>query len=357
MVGRLVEKKGHRYLFEALAQLLREGLNLRLTVVGDGVDKQMLVSLRDRLGLEQAVEFAGATTHDGVRAHMEQADILVHCSVTGANGNCEGIPNAVVEAAATGLPVIGTRHGGIVEVVQDGKTGVLVEERDVPGLVAALRRLVLSPAERLKLGRAGSDWIHAEFDLDKQVARHAAVYERLVSDCASSLFWRRRTWIPRDFPEIVDQLFPWERNPTAALLADKTSLKQFSLSQFSKQWIGKQTFVKQAPSPAAATQAKRHWLRRCYGLRRFMPTRFKHPLKLLLGTILVPLVRFRHRHRLLAARQLDRRVLDYFRSGGSLEAIEQELALPEGWPRKRLDQLRAQVAQAFDRAQVLHKVA
>ena len=95
-VGRLVEKKGHRYAFEALAELVRRGRAVELIVVGEGEDYPKIRRLRRRLGLRRQVEFVGSTNHAGVRRYMAEADVLLHCSITPSSGDIEGIPNVVV---------------------------------------------------------------------------------------------------------------------------------------------------------------------------------------------------------------------------------------------------------------------
>jgi colanic acid/amylovoran biosynthesis glycosyltransferase len=202
MVGRLVEKKGHRYAFEALAELVRRGVPVKLIVVGEGEDYSRILRLRGRLGLREHIEFAGSTNHAGVRAHMADADALLHCSITPANGDIEGIPNALVEAQAMGLPVIGTRHGGIVEAIRADQTGFLVPERDVASLVEALATLATDRARRLAMGRAARGFVVRDFNLKAQVSQHLDIYEKLAADRRAGHL-RDRTWIPEDYPELV----------------------------------------------------------------------------------------------------------------------------------------------------------
>jgi glycosyltransferase involved in cell wall biosynthesis len=180
-VGRLVEKKGHRQVLAALAALREAGTPARLVVVGDGEDAYLLRRESARLGVGAAVEFRGRVPPAAVMDHLRDADVLVHCSITGADGDCEGVPNALVEAAATGLPVIATRHGGIGEAVVPERTGLLVPERDVEAMVVAMRRLATDRAERLRLGAHAGALMRARFDVADQVARHVALYEEVAA--------------------------------------------------------------------------------------------------------------------------------------------------------------------------------
>ncbi|MDX1650730.1 MAG: glycosyltransferase, partial [Myxococcota bacterium] len=203
MVGRIVEKKGHRYALEALAGLAAAGRRAELVIVGEGEGYHEVKRLRRRLGLRGRVELAGPTDHAGVRRHMERADLLLHCSVTPPSGDVEGIPNVVVEAQAMGLPVVGTRHGGIAEAVRDGETGLLVSEAEVAPLQRALARLVDDPALRLRMGRDARAFVDAHFSLTRQVEQHLAVYEKVVAHAASDPAWRTRSWLPETCPGLA----------------------------------------------------------------------------------------------------------------------------------------------------------
>jgi glycosyltransferase involved in cell wall biosynthesis len=303
MVGRLVEKKGHAFAFEAVEQLVREGLPVRLTVVGEGEHFHQLRSLRDRLGLRQVIDFAGVTDHGGVRQHMADADVFVHCSVTGADGDTEGIPNVVVEAAATGLPIVGTMHGGIVEPVRHGSTGLLVPERDVAALAEAMRPLIVDRARRLELGVAGSRFMRAEFDLDRQVDQHLAIYERLAAtriDAAAV--------VPPDFVDLM----------SAAFRAGE-SANEFSLAELFE-------FLLDAPQvDADALEAAPSLGERLYDLKRYIPQGVKFPFKYVAGKALTALIAMRHgrahsgmaRSRL----ELDRAVLALSLAGDPLDDV------------------------------------
>jgi colanic acid/amylovoran biosynthesis glycosyltransferase len=179
MVGRLVEKKGHRDALEALARLRSSGSRATLTIVGAGPTRKLLEGEVARLGLGTEVVFVGSLDRDALTLRLAEADVLVHCSVTPADGDVEGIPNVVVEGAATGLPVVATRHGGLPEVVEDGRTGLLVPEGDPEALAGALRRLQ-DAATRSGLGGAGAARVREAFDLKRQVGRHASIYRELL---------------------------------------------------------------------------------------------------------------------------------------------------------------------------------
>ena len=182
MVGRLVEKKGHADALAAVAALSRAGVPVHLTVVGDGELRQPLLETCRRLGIDRLVTLAGRTDEDGVAEHYRGSDLLVHPSVTAGDGDAEGLPNVVVEAAATGLPAVATRHGGIAEAVADGVTGLLVAERDVTGLADAIRALAADPVRRLAMGEAAAELARERFGLARQVARHLELYREVAEE-------------------------------------------------------------------------------------------------------------------------------------------------------------------------------
>ncbi|MDH3686167.1 MAG: glycosyltransferase [Myxococcales bacterium] len=180
MIGRVVAKKGHRDALEALGLLRDRGVAASLTIVGEGPEQAALEGQVAALELGSQVRFAPSTDQTGLLEHLRSANAFVHCSVTAEDGDVEGIPNVVVEAAATGLPVVGTRHGGIPEVVEDGATGFLVPEGAPEALAEALSRLAESPEVRVDLGRAAAARMRRDFDLAEQVARYGVLYRELI---------------------------------------------------------------------------------------------------------------------------------------------------------------------------------
>jgi hypothetical protein len=194
MVGRLVEKKGHRDALAALRRLRDAGCAAELAIVGAGPARAAIEEEAVRLGLAAQVELVAPVEQARLRARLEAADVFLHCSVTARDGDVEGIPNVVVEAAATGLPVVATRHGGIGEVVEHGKGGLLVPEADPAALADALLRLAGDATLRLALGRAAAERVRRDFDLAAAVAAHEALYRELLAAPAP-----RALALPGDF--------------------------------------------------------------------------------------------------------------------------------------------------------------
>lgn len=179
MVGRLVEKKGHADALVGLAALRDAGIRGQLRIVGAGKGAQVLEQAR-KMNLADQVEVIAPTDTAGVLDHFRWADLLLHPSRTGADGDVEGIPNVVVEAAATGLAVLGTHHGGIPEVVVEGETGRLVAEHDAKALAEALVDLAGDPARRRAWGEAGARRVRALFTMETQLRGHTDAYRSLA---------------------------------------------------------------------------------------------------------------------------------------------------------------------------------
>jgi glycosyltransferase involved in cell wall biosynthesis len=146
-LGRLVEKKGFRYLIEAAAQL--DGVHL--VIAGDGDLRQALTAQARAAGV--AAHFPGALDRASIAAVMAAADVVVVPSVVDQAGNVDGLPNALIEALSAGKAVVASRVAGIPDVVEHGRNGLLVAEKDARALAAALDRLRRDPQARESLGR------------------------------------------------------------------------------------------------------------------------------------------------------------------------------------------------------------
>lgn len=163
-VARLVEKKGVRFGLEAFSKLVDDVPEARYTVVGDGPLRPALEAHSRRLGIEQFVEFTGWRQRDEVQKMMFEHDLLLAPSVTASDGDMEGIPVVVMEAMATGMPVVSTWHSGIPELVCHGQSGLLAAERDVDELARCLQRMAANPAQWSDFGRCGRRTIEQSFD-------------------------------------------------------------------------------------------------------------------------------------------------------------------------------------------------
>ncbi|MCB1225689.1 MAG: glycosyltransferase [Verrucomicrobiales bacterium] len=181
---RFLEKKGLDLTLEAFARIRERYPKARLMLAGDGPLRGELERQAEALGVREAVEFPGFLKGMALRQAMAEAHLFLHPSRTSKDGNREGIPNAALEAMASGVPVIGTRHGGFPEAISDGVSGLLVAENDASELAAAALRVLADEALRRELATAGRQVIERDFERDAQV--------RGLEECYKSLMLRSR---------------------------------------------------------------------------------------------------------------------------------------------------------------------
>jgi len=179
-VGRLVEVKGLPYLIEAVRMLVNEGRRLTLRVVGDGEMRGTLEQQVEKMGLTDVVSFPGQMSHDDVVREMLGCDVFVLPSVTASTGDREGLATVLLEAQLTGVPVVSTDYAGIREAVVNGRTGVLVPEKDSERLAGAIATLMEHPERWGEMGRAGREHVVEQWSTETYGGRLLRVYERLL---------------------------------------------------------------------------------------------------------------------------------------------------------------------------------
>lgn len=169
-VGRLVEKKGFDDLVRA-AELLRDaGRPLPVVLVGEGPERRRLEAMRDERRLARLVRLAGACDQESVLDLLRRAAVLVLPCVVTPDGDRDALPTVVLEAMAVGAPVVSTRVSGIPEMVEDGASGLLVEQRDPGGLAAAVRRVIDDPTLARTFADAAREHVERHFSLTDNVA-------------------------------------------------------------------------------------------------------------------------------------------------------------------------------------------
>jgi len=178
--GRLIEKKGLPVTLRAFAAFLRQYPNATLTIAGEGAMLGELQQLACELNVDARVSFTGFISQEQLRDIYCRSDIFLHPSQTGRDGNQEGIPNSMLEAMASGLPVFATQHGGIPEAIENGVSGVLVPERDHEELARALLNAAQDRAFLLRIARSGAEVVRKNFDLQPQAQRLENNYLRLI---------------------------------------------------------------------------------------------------------------------------------------------------------------------------------
>ncbi|MGV2831203.1 glycosyltransferase [Myxosarcina sp. GI1(2024)] len=178
-VCRLVEKKGIEYAIRAVAKLARSRRNIEYNIVGDGELKPKLQELITELNIGDRIKLLGWKQKTEVIDLLNNSDLLLAPSVTARNGDREGIPVALMEAMAMGLPVISTLHSGIPELVEHGVSGFLVPERDSDAIAEKLEYFLEHPEVWTEMGKAGREIVTQNYNIDKLNNRLVEIYQDL----------------------------------------------------------------------------------------------------------------------------------------------------------------------------------
>lgn len=183
--SRLSPEKGQSYLLEAFA-LLRErsGSQVSLRIAGEGPEERKLKALAQKLGIADAVEFAGWIDHADLPAFLQDLDLFALPSTY------EGFGVAAAEAACMKLAVVASNVYGVPDIVRDGKTGILVPARDSEALAAALSSLIDDAPRRFEMGEAGRAVVTAQYDWRDNTAQMDRTYESVLANRGSKM----RTW-------------------------------------------------------------------------------------------------------------------------------------------------------------------
>lgn len=184
MVGRLVPKKALISL-RAFARVAELNADASLDVIGDGPLSQECKDFCSASGLGGQVHFHGAAPHAQVFETMLQARCFIQHSVTAEDGDREGTPVGVIEAMGIGLPVVATRHGGIPDVIDDGVTGSLVDERDEERMFEFMRLYLENPMLASQVGKRARAAVLANWTSAKSIARLWAIISAAMSNGAS----------------------------------------------------------------------------------------------------------------------------------------------------------------------------
>lgn len=177
-VGRLIEKKGFGDLLTACRLLLDRGQRFRCAIQGDGELRAELERRAAETGLAEVVRFEGSVASEEVAERLRSASISVLPCVRGADGNVDALPTVLLEAIATGVPVVSTRLSGIPEIVVDRVNGLLVEPGDAVGLADNIELLLHEPEFALHMGQRGRTRCEQLFDLHRNAARLGELFDR-----------------------------------------------------------------------------------------------------------------------------------------------------------------------------------
>lgn len=174
MVARLQPVKGHKFFLEAARQVISKEPRAQFVLVGDGPLKSEIEDQAARLGIKERVHLLGDRTD--VARLVASFDLLALASLH------EGLPNAVMEAMATGVPVVATAVGGAKELIRDGETGYLVAPADADALAARITFALANEADRMRVAASGSKFINAEFGVERMVASVEKLYDEMMRE-------------------------------------------------------------------------------------------------------------------------------------------------------------------------------
>lgn len=179
-VARLTEKKGLDVAVKASAILKQRGGQFQYTIIGNGDQDEMMRDFIAREGMEDCVSMPGFKPQEEIRRALSEADIFLLPSKTAADGDMEGIPVALMEAMAVGLPVVSTFHSGIPELIENNVSGWLVEEDDPDALAETLLKLSQGEVDVAPVVAAARHKVETEFNQHIAYGELAQILERLV---------------------------------------------------------------------------------------------------------------------------------------------------------------------------------
>lgn len=180
--SRLIPKKGLPDSLHAFAAFLEKEGNARLIVAGEGPMRHELEELAQRLGIRERVEFTGFLDQTELREIYARAHLFLHPSRTTEAKDQEGVPNAMLEAMATGLPVVATKHGGIPEAVPDGKAGMLVPERSPDALAHAIETILTDRETWHRFSEQAAATVREKFSPEASIASLEACYDEALEN-------------------------------------------------------------------------------------------------------------------------------------------------------------------------------
>ncbi len=183
ILANLVPKKGHIFLLKSIKHLIEIGIkNIQLRIVGEGVLGKKLKHFVAKNSLSELVRFAGSVKYasNEMIKEYKNADIFVHPSVVAPNGDKEGIPGTIIEAMASGLPIISTYHAGIPYIIEHEKNGLLVPENDVSALASSIEELIRNKEKRKMLGSNGQEYALNNLDLKVKEKELEEIYFKLI---------------------------------------------------------------------------------------------------------------------------------------------------------------------------------
>lgn len=180
--SRFIEKKGLFVTLGAFAEFHKIYPAAKLILAGEGPLEDKLRETAAQLGIADAVSYTGFLQQQQLAAAYASAHIFLHPSQTTEKGDQEGVPNSMLEAMATGLPVVATLHGGIPEAATSGEDGILVPERDTAGVANALLTIAGNPSLYEQLSRTAAASVREKFEQSRSIAKLEGFYRELFEN-------------------------------------------------------------------------------------------------------------------------------------------------------------------------------
>jgi glycosyltransferase involved in cell wall biosynthesis len=188
--GRLVERKGVNFLLRAMPAILARR-PVRLVITGDGDYRREWEDLAAELGLNGTVTFTGFVTNEELSALFRSCSVYVHPAIYDSRGDTEGLGVVLVEALSNRKPVVASRVGGIVDVIRDGETGLLVPQKDPEAIAKTVLRLLENPDYAQRLGEQGCAYATDYFNWDRIIDQYEAIYRKCVLSDREGLLKKR----------------------------------------------------------------------------------------------------------------------------------------------------------------------
>lgn len=182
MITGLTPKKGHLFLLAAFRKAFSMNPKIKLTIVGSGVMYLSIVNFIKRHEMQDYVSVIDKIPYASEQHinYLKTADVFIHPSITNKDADKEGIPGAIVEAMAAGLPIISTFHAGIPEIIENGESGILVPENDIEALCNAILNVSADSTLRERIGTQGQKYALAQLDLLSQETNLENIYSSLI---------------------------------------------------------------------------------------------------------------------------------------------------------------------------------
>ncbi len=185
-VASMEGRKGQLDLVHAFAMVRERLPQVELHIAGEGPLRKDIEKAIRSLNLSRCVTLLGHVPYEELPVVLSRAHIFCHPSVTTRQGDKEGIPTIILEAAASCLPIVATLHAGIPEAVVDGQTGFLVKEHDIASLAKRLAELAEDSTMRIQMGHRGRAHIERHFDVRLLAEKREVIYDELLASCARS---------------------------------------------------------------------------------------------------------------------------------------------------------------------------